>query len=303
MLQATALVYSSHNRCHHIHRDWIVERALQSHHNKTILHVPMSMKERHQQEYCWGTFRWFYDQYRRWGLEPNVFYWDQSLSREDMDVFQDYLLNAEVVVLGGGNPYLGYQRFRTLGGHFYGNPDWFNGIMWQRASNGKLTAGFSAGASQLGEFLGTDGTPGFGLARNILTSLHHERGREQSILELAQRFVHCLAFGLPNDSGVAVQQGFLPSGNLWQIIEFIVDGSWDDPKDGWHIKTRQGLNIEHFYPDGRHWTFKNGDRIVRVMSMDSSYQEAWIFNYGGIFDYWTQQPSGYHNIDHIFATH
>lgn len=303
MLQATALVYSSHNRCQHIHRDWIVERALQSHHNKTILHLPMSMKERHQQDYGWGTFRWYLNQFTNWGLQPETFFYDDNLAKEDVDILFHKLRNHQVVILGGGNPHLGYSRYTALGEKYYGDPDKFNRILWERANDGLLTAGFSAGASQLSEFMDTNGTPGFGLARNVVTTQHHEPGREGDLRYLAQRYHHCMAFGLPNDSGVAVQQGMLPSGNLWQIIEIIVDGSWDIPEDHWHIKTRQGINVLHYYPDGREWTFLGGDRVVRVMSLDNSFQRSWIFNAGGIFDYWTQQHSGFHNIDHIFNAH
>lgn len=141
MLQATALVYSSHNRCHHIHRDWIVERALQSHDNKTILHLPMSMKERHQQDYCWGNFRWFFDQYRKWGLEALTFYWNEELRKEDVDLLFHYLDTFEVVVLGGGNTFLGYQRYVELGERFYSDPGLFQRILLRRQKQGKLTAG------------------------------------------------------------------------------------------------------------------------------------------------------------------
>ena len=41
-MQPTCFVYSSHNRCEYIHRWWIVERALQSQDNKSILYLPMS---------------------------------------------------------------------------------------------------------------------------------------------------------------------------------------------------------------------------------------------------------------------
>lgn len=304
----TTLIYSSHNRCAYIHKDWIVERALKSHDNKTILYLPISMGEFHQQEYGWGTFRWYFDQFRKWGLHAIPFYWNDQLRKEDVDLLFEYLANYEVVILGGGNSLRGMQRYRAFGQHFYNDPYIFDHILHQRQQHGKLTAGFSAGADQLCDYLiGMDPSHhdahGFGLVKNVMVSLHFEWGREHTVYETAQSFPHFMVFGLPNDSGLAVDQGYLPSGNIWQVIEFVIDCSWDIPEDGWHIKTRQGLNIEHFYNDGRRWTFQGGDRMVRVMSPDNIYQEAWILNQAGIFDYWTQQPSGYHSIEHILAHH
>ncbi|RME89030.1 MAG: hypothetical protein D6785_00270 [Planctomycetota bacterium] len=302
MFHPAVFIYSSHNRGYHIHRWWVVEPALRSPHNKTIFHVPFSMHERHQQEYDWGTFRWFYDQYRKWGLEASTFFWDENMSKKDAEIFIDRLLNAEVVVLGGGNPYVGMERFLRLGEKYFGNRDLVNGIMWQRALHGKMSIGFSAGASQLSQFLGTDGTPGFGLAKNIVAVLHHEWGREGQIQEYANRFHHCLAFGLPNDSGIAVQEGRLPSGHFWQIMEFVIDNTWDHPQDHWHIKTRQGLKIVHKYKDGRDWHFNHGDFMVRVIAHDNSWQRGWIYNAGGLFDYESQHQIPYVPMDHLLAS-
>lgn len=309
MLRATALIYSSHNRCAYIHRDWIVERALQKSDNKTILYLPMSMREDHQQDYTWGTFRWYFDQFRQWGLYAVPFFWTPNLKKSDVDLLFEYLANFEVVILGGGNSFLGIQRYRELGANFYGDPNLFGSILHERQYQGKLTCGFSAGASQLCEYL-VEGIGrsdvdayGFGLARYVMVSLHHEWGRQEVIQSAAAKCPHCTVFGLPNDSGIAVQQGYLPSGRLWQVIEFVIDCSWDIPEDGWHIKTRQGLAIEHFYCDGRHWMFNGGDRLVRILCPDTMTQEAWIVVEGRMLDYWTQEPSGYDSIEEILGDH
>ena len=138
-----------------------------------------------------------------------------------------------------------------------------------------------------------------------MTTLHHERGREGTIAEAARRFPHFMVFGLPNDSGLAVDQGRLPSGNIWQIIEFVIDTTWDLPQDAWHIKTRNGMKIEHYYPDGRHWSFNGGDRIVRVIAPSFLEHDAWFLpaHGGGIFHYWSQRPSGYSSVEEILAHH
>lgn len=305
----TALIYSSHNRCEDIHRWWIVERALKSLDNKTILYVPMSMGEMHQQEYSWGTFRWYFDRFRKWGLEPRNFYWRESLEKSDVELFFDWLINSEVVILGGGNSILGMQRYKALGERYFGREHLFGEIVRQRQRRGLLTAGFSAGADQLCSLMGGSieygDAEGFGLGHNVMTTLHHEWGREGDIKELANAFPHFMVFGLPNDSGLALDQGFLPSGNLWQRIECIVDKTWDIPHDSWHIKTRSGLNIVHYYQDGRQWTFNNGDQIVRVMSPNQRDYDAWVLpaRGGPIINYWRQEPTGYESIDSILASH
>ncbi|WP_372369461.1 Type 1 glutamine amidotransferase-like domain-containing protein [Candidatus Uabimicrobium sp. HlEnr_7] len=307
MFQPTALVYSSHNRSPYLHRNWIIEPALKSHDNKTILQLPMSMKEQHQQDYSWGNFRWYFDQFKQWGLEYSPFFWNDNLSGEDLDVLFEKLRSSQVVVLGGGNSLLGIKRYRELGRLYCNDENLFAKILQERASNGKLTVGFSAGASQLCEYLTEaidhhlDNPHGFALAANVMVTLHHEWGREQEIYECATKFQHCAAFGLPNDSGIAVEQGHLPSGNFYQVIQFIVDGSWDMPEDNFHIKTRQGMKIEHYYNDSRKWTFNDQDLLVRISSNDG-YSGAWIIQ-DEILDYWTQQPSGYNNLEQILANH
>lgn len=306
MFKATALVYSSHNRSEHIHRDWIVERALQSHHNKTIFLLPMSMGKQDQQEYSWGTFEWYFNRFTQWGLDASKFYWNDHLRHEDLEILFDKLVNSEVVILGGGSSILGMKRYQALGEIYCGDKHLFSRILHERQNNGKLTVGFSAGADQLCSFISGsyDYDMGFGLARNIAVTLHHEWGRDSELFQMARDLPHCKVFGLPNDSGIAVDQGFLPSGNIWQVTEFIVDNSWDLPKDGFHIKTRQGMNINHRYKDGREWVFKGGDMMVRVMTPDSREERAWIVQSGrGIFDYNTQEWSGYHRIEDILGDH
>ncbi len=306
MFKSTALVYSSHNRSEHIHRDWIVERALQSHHNKTIFLLPMSMGRYDQQEYSWGTFEWYFNRFKQWGLEASTFFWNEQLRHEDVEHLFEKLVNSEVVILGGGSSLLGMKRYEALGEKFYGDKHLFSRILHQRQNKGQLTVGFSAGADQLCSYISGsyDYERGFGLVRNVAVTLHHEWNRSGELFQMARDLPGSMVFGLPNDSGIAVDQGYLPSGNIWQIIEFIVDSSWDSPKDGFHIKTRQGMNIPHRYADGREWDFKNGDMMVRIMSPHNNDQDAWIVQGGrGIINYWSQDWSGYHNIEDILGDH
>ena len=74
-------------------------------------------------------------------------------------------------------------------------------------------------------------------------------------------------------------------------------------RDEFHIKTRQGAGIEHFYPDGRHWVFKGGDLLVRVESQDGRWREAWMRSGGQWMHYWTQSPTWYHSVEEILAKH
>lgn len=115
MFKSTALIYSSHNRCENIHRDWIVERALKSHHNKTIFFLPMSMGKQDQQEYSWGTFEWYFRRFKEWGLQYSNFYWNDHLEQEDAELLFDKLVHSEVVILGGGSSILGMKRYQDLG--------------------------------------------------------------------------------------------------------------------------------------------------------------------------------------------
>jgi len=307
-MRPTALIYSSHDRCEYLHRQYIIERALESWDNKTILHLPMSQRTQANQEWDFNNFRWYYNRFTQWGLNAFPFYWNDNLRREDVDLFFHMLYHAQVVVLGGGNSSLGLQRYKALGGWYYNDRDLFRRILHERQDRGLLTVGFSAGADQVGEYLcetmnGVHDPYGFGLARNVVTTLHFEPGREGEIQHLAGNLKHCLVFGLPNDSGIGVDQGYLPSGNIYQIIWFITDNSWDVPHHAFHIKTRMGVKIQHYYNDGwRSWRFNGGDMLVRVMSPDNLYQDITVItNQGQFFEYWSQWPSQYSSIGEILA--
>lgn len=309
-MKPTAFIYSSHDRSEYMHREYIVQPALESWDNKTLLHLPWSQRDRRGQEWDYNGFRWFYDRFAQYGLSYRPFFWVDDLSEHDLGVLLDGLRNAQVLVLGGGNPQLGMWRFREIGARYFGDPGLFAKIMHERQGRGMTTVGFSAGADQLAEYMwgAIDSNPsdphGIGLCRNILASLHYEYGGGDYIRHTAGRLPHCLSFGLPNDSGIGVDQGFLGSGNIWQLIWFVTDKSWDVPQDEWHIKTRAGEKIQHFYADGRHWGFDGGDMMVRVMAPDDSWQNAWIVRRGGhILDYYSQRSSGYSSVDQILASH
>ena len=327
-MRPTAFIYSSHDRCDYIHREFIVERALESRDNKTLLHLPMSQRNRGGQEYDFGSFKWYYEKFRQYGLEYFPFFWNDNLRKEDADVFFNMLENSQVVVLGGGNSSIGLARYKALGEIYYNDRDLFRRILHRRQARGLLTVGFSAGADQLCEYLSgciyynMQDPYGFGLAKNILTTVHHESKRDRRIYRLAAGFTYCMAFGLPNDSGIGIDQGYLPSGNIWQIIWFVTDNSWDKPKDRWHIKTRSGAKIQHYYfvrkrlfknrtavsykntANRRYWGFNGGDMMVRVMSPDNVWQNALIItNQGQFIDYWTQSWSHYSGIEEFLADH
>jgi len=310
-MQPTALVYSSHNRCDYIHNDLMVQRALAG--NKQILFLPMSEGVRDGDEYdrqvfSWNNFAWYFKFYKDHGLNAFPFYWNSNLRRENTDLLMQYLWSSEVVIFGGGNPTTGLDRYREIGEYFYNDPDCFNRIIHERQERGLLTIGFSAGVDQLCQYMSSlvhndmHGSKGFGLCRNIISTSHFESGREGDIANLAKHFKHCLVFGLPNDSGLALNQGFLPSGNIWQVIRMVIDTSWHYPDDQFHIKTRQGVKIQHFYSDGRHWAFSGDDLLVRIQSQDNEFSEVFIIPPGGpIIHYWTQQTTGYSRIEDILA--
>jgi hypothetical protein len=309
-MKPTAFVYSSHDRSDYIHREWIVQRALESWDNKTLLHLPWSQDSKDQQEWDFGTFQWFYERFTQYGLKYTPFYWDDNLNPRDVDMLMNWISSVQVLVLGGGNPALGMRRFYEIGQKYYNDPLLFPRLIHQRQSNGLLTVGFSAGADQLSEYMWgaidymPDNPYGLGVTRNINVSLHYEPGGGDYIRQTAMRLTHCLNFGLPNDSGIGTTQGYLHSGNMWQLIWFVIDESWDIPEDQWHIKTRAGEKIQHYYPDGRHWAFNGGDMMVRVMSPDSSWQQAWIItNQGDIIDYWDQTPSYFNSIEEILSNY
>lgn len=313
-MEPSALIYSSHDRCNLIHNDWIVQRALRG--NRRILYLPFSegvtndgnIVER--QEYGWSKFRFFFNYYQSFGLEPSTFFWSDDLKRSDIDVLYHSLAHDEVVILGGGNPSTGLERYKATGALFYQDPDSFEKTLKWRQERGMLTVGFSAGVDQLCQFFHGAGEydipdpHGFGLCRNIIAASHFDSGREDSLKRTAARFPTCFVFGFPNDSGLALYQGGLPSGNMWQVIEMIIDNSWHWPRDQHHIKTRHGMKIQHVYPDGRHWGFNGGDRLVRIQSLDGQYNESFVVPpFGPIRDYWTQNDTGYHSIGQILETH
>ncbi len=306
-MNPSVLLYSSHNRCETIHKDWIVERALKHPTNKTLLFLPMSVPPYHQQS-SWESFRWYFDRFRQWGLQPLVFYWNENLSKNDVDLLSDYISKYEVVILGGGSSLFGMNCYRELGQKFYNDPNHFRDMLHKRQKEDKLTVGFSAGAAQLGQYLAyavyNDGSEalGFGLAKNVIITAHHEWGRECELHTLARKMPDCLVFGLPNDSGIAIEQGTLPLGQTWQMLHFILDFSWDSPQDTWHIKTRQGMRLEHFYCDGRHWAFNNGDSMLRIMSIDTKYRRSWICQNGQIRDYWSQEPTEDKSLEDILES-
>ena len=305
-LKPTALIYSSHNRCEYLHRDWIVQRALDNPHNKSILYLPFGMENRESQDYSYGTFKWYFDRFIPFGLDARTFFWNDNLSRYDAEIFFKMVEDSEVVILGGGDVKLGFERYDAMGGHFFDDYDLFNNCLHQRQNTGKLTVGFSAGAVQLGDVCEQDDYHRcYALIHNVTTTLHYEWSREANLSELARKFSGHLAFGLPNDAGIASNQGVLPSGNKWQVLQFIIDNSWDIEEDSFHIKTRQGMGIGHFYNDGRKWTLNGGDVMVRVFSPDYSYQGTWIImpDNPTITDYHSRSPSRFVSIDHILAEH
>ncbi len=313
-MRGTALLYSSHNRGDVLHNEYIVQRALRGRENRRILFLPMSEtvengNELSRQEFSYGGFDWFFRFYDRHGLEYLPFYWRSTLRKEDVDQLWHYLWSSEVVILGGGHSRTGLARYKGLGARFDGEWGKFGRILHERQARGLLTVGFSAGADQLAEYtfaraLGAGGdTEGFGLARNVVVTLHHDESKRGELREGARRLGHCLAFGLPNDAGVYLDQGTLPSGNHWQVIEFVIDASWSEPRDHWHVKTRSGALVDHYYADGRHWAFRGGDRLVRVQSPDNRFHAAWLLSGGRMTNYHTQRPDGFQSIEGVLASH
>jgi peptidase E len=311
-MRGTALIYSSHNRGPYLHDHFIVQRAFAG--NKTILFLPMSEglqngSEMERQEFSWGGFRWFFDRYQQHGLQYFPFYWSSQLKKSDVDLLWHHIFNAEVVILGGGHSQTGLRRYKELGAQFDGESGKFGRLLHERRARGLLTVGFSAGADQMCEYTfrrtydSVTDTQGFGLLRNTMTTLHHETSRNHELQLAAQKFPHCMVFGLPNDAGLYQDAGVLSSGNHWQVTEFVIDNSWDLPSDHWHIKTRSGALIEHFYPDGRHWSFQGGDRLVRIQSPDNRFHNAWITSHGRLLNYWTQQPERFNHIEEVLASH
>jgi len=313
-MKGTALVYSSHDRSNLIHDHFIVQRALRGVDNKRILFLPMSEtpqnhSELERQEFAWGNFRWFFSFYQRYGLEYLPFYWTSGLRKEDVDLLWHYIASSEVVILGGGHSVTGLHRYKTLGARFDGEPGKFGRLLHERKARGLLTVGFSAGADQLCEHIfrrtyddHTD-TRGFGLVRKTMITLHHESSRNADLWDAARRFPDHRIFGLPNDAGLNVDWGVLPSGSVWQVYEFVVDRTWDEPTDQFHIKTRHGGLIEHFDPRGRHWAFDNGDCLIRIQSPDGHFDESWVTGGGSLRHWGSGQTSRFSSIGELLASH
>lgn len=313
-MRGTALVYSSHDRSPYLHRQLIVERALQGHRNKRILFLPMSEtlqngSEMERQEFSWSNFEWYLGQFRKWGLEAFPFYWSSSLKRGDLETLWDLLRWSEVVIFGGGHSLTGMKRYKNLGWQYDGEWGKVGRILHERRADGLLTVGFSAGADQLCESLfrrsygdEMDGK-GFGLVRNTMITLHHDSSRNDELEGAARQFPDHMLFGLPNDSGLNHDFGVLPSGNIWQAYEFVIDTSWDEPSDAFHVRTRMGAKIEHVDAHGRHWAFGGGDLLVRVESPDGRYREAWMRCGGEWLHYGTRQHSRFQSEQQILAEH
>jgi len=303
-VKPTELVYSSHDRCDYLHRHWIVNRALENVGNRTLLYLPFSSGDKGDQEYSWGTFSGYLDRFRAFGLEPRTFFWNDSLRKEDIDFFFNWLATSEVVILGGGMTIKGLARYNGLGQTAYGDPGRFLQILRDRRARGLLTVGFSAGADQLCEWsCDEDSTVRcYGLVQRVVARLHYERSADSNMTFLAGAHPDCLAFGLPNDSGIACNEGVTAQGRNWQLLQFITDESWDRPQDQWHIKTRQGVKIEHRYADGRDWKFNGGDYLLRILHPNGE-QEIWIGgpHYQTLVEYYTQQPTGWHDLQEILS--
>lgn len=310
-MQSTTLVYSSHSRCNDIHNDWIVQRALRG--TKRILFLPMSNgtglnHDYNRQEYSWSRFSWFFDYYREYGLDAHPIYWSPDFSKDDADRMIECLKHDDVVIFGGGNPWTGQKRYNAIGSRFYDDPDMIRKLIHERQTRGLLTVGFSAGVDQLCEWYSSSvefrsrPTRGFGLAGNIIALSHFENSRKDTLLKNTRRYPDCFVFGLPNDSGVAVSYGQTQKGNRYQIIQFIVDKTWNLPADQWHIKTRFGMNIQHYYSDGRHWGFNDGDQLVRIMNASGTPEHTCIvFSNDSIIDYATQQTLRFRGISEILS--
>lgn len=313
-MHPTTFIYSSHNMAPWMHRNFVVQPALEGHPDKRLLYLPMSEwpndgDDYESQKFGWEKFAWYLNQFRNWGLRPQPFFWNQGLRRRDLEVLMELLINAPVVILGGGNTRLGMRRYRALGDMLIGDPHLFCRLLQDRQARGKVTVGFSAGADQLASVFGdapeAEGRPcdGFGLARDIAVTLHHDWSRRDELESGARTVRHCHWFGLPNDSGLGINTGTLPSGLIWQQIRFVVDTSWDIPQEAFHIKTKQGLNIEHWYADGRSWSFNGGDAMLRIMSHDGGYRRSWMLVGGSMLDYDSQWPSQFHDFGSILAAH
>ena len=309
-MHGTALIYGSHDRSSYIHGHYIAERALNGWADHRILFLPMSTPDPMKQHLSWDAYRWFFERYTCRGLELTPFYWSDNLQKSDVDELWRLMWNSEVVVLGGGYSVTGIERYKHLGERFDGEWGKFGRILHERAARGLLNVGFSAGADQMAQYLFRKSwnlpgnNDGFGCARNVMVLMHYEKSQFDELKAAAAQNPHCLVFGLPNDSGLYLDQGKLPSGNLWQVIETVIDESWDAPSDQFHIKTRQGVRIENAYCDGRQWVFQGGNQIVRIQSPDLKFHEIFIKNSDGpLIHYWSQKPSVFTSVEGVLAAY
>ena len=293
-MRPTELVYSSHDRSDYLHRRWIVERALEGVDNKTIFYLPCSSPGRGDQEYSWGTFSGYFERFREWGLEPRHMYWSEELTREEAQRFFEWLEGSRVVLLGGGMTTTGLARYADFGRRLDGDAGRFVRVLRERQARGLFTVGFSAGADQLCEWSCDGDVRCLGLIERAIVQLHYGPEHAGRIERLARTYADCFVVGLPNDSGIAVCGGRTPGGARWQFIRFVIDESWDRPEDAWHIKTRQGVGIEHRGADGRAWKFNGGDVLLRILRDGGAADELFVAgpHYPGYVDLRSGEATG-----------
>lgn len=298
-LEPTVLVYSAHGAPWRIHGELLGRRALAHPGDHRLLYLPVSEPPRGgdemgSQHFSWGRLAPTFHALGAEGLEPAPFFFSSALTRKDAATLFDWVDQVPVVLLGSGITPLGLWRLKLLGSQFWGDEHLFARLLARRQARGLLTAGSSAGAKQLCSVLGTRGESrtfreGFHLARDVAVEVHYEGRWARSLRRSAARKKRCFWFGLPNDSALAVSSGRLAPGLEWQLIRFVLDTSWDAPRDHWHVKTRQGMKIDHFYPDGRHWAFNDGDAMLLVKRRGNRhFRHAWMASAGRILDYTSQ---------------
>lgn len=302
-MKPTELVYSSHDRCEYLHREWIVERALEGGGNRAIFYLPCSSPSRGDQEYSWGTFSGYFERFRERGLEARHFYWSEETTREDAALFFRWLEESRVVLLGGGMTTTGLERYLDFGRRLDGDAGRFERVLRERQAQGLFNVGFSAGADQLCEWSCDGDVRCLGLIERVIVQLHYGPEHAGRVEGLARRHPDCFVVGLPNDSGIAVTQGRTPGGVRWQFIRFVTDESWDRPEDQWHIKTRQGVGIEYRGSDGRDWRFGGGDVMLRFLRDGEERGEAFVAgpHYPGYIDFGTGEATGLEDHERLIA--
>lgn len=263
-------MYDSLHGCRHIHGDWIVQRALKSEKNPTIVYLPMSNDEDHgmSQRDTSEAFLRLFQRYIPFGLLPSVHYWRPDLGQHEIrEIFQD-VETCEVLILGGGSSELGLTRYCGLGAAGYGEPGRFRRILEARHAQGKLTVGFSAGAEQLStSLMGTleyedRVVPGLCLIEGIIVAVHYSAGRSDVLRRAQKLYPGCQVFALPNETGLGFCQRTLEDGMVEQLIDVIVDPS----------VSQSMPNIIHLDADGRTLEHTNGVRIKRVIDPKNLWQ-------------------------------